>query len=154
MPETACEGCGLIVAGGTEGCQALFDAETARGYADTRFAGQHRLVVDVYSLQHPEPYCRSAISLAAHLTGVCVGLEHPGRATELNARIQRWLSSRPVLDKPRLPGSRGRLTVAGVRATTSPLEHRTAVDDWARETWAAYAGLQAIARAWVARVAG
>ena len=88
---TPCSGCGLVVDGGVEGCQALFDEESARQYADVRFAARRRMVVDTYCLQHPERYCASAISLAAHLTGLCVAMEHRGREEQLHAAIQRWL---------------------------------------------------------------
>lgn len=152
--ETACPGCGLTVAGGVEGCQALFDDESARQYGDIRFAVRRRMVVDTYCLQHPERYCRSAISLAAHLTGMCVAMEHRGREEELNSAIQRWLSRRPQLEKPPLPANRGPLTIAAVRAATDLLDHRAAVDGWARGTWDAYSALHPIAREWLARVTG
>jgi hypothetical protein len=152
--ETACPGCGLIVAGGAEGCQTLFDDESARQYGDARFAVRRRMVVDTFCLQHPERYCRSAISLAAHLTGMCVAMEHRGREEELNGAIQRWLSRRPELEKPPLPSARGPLTIAAVRATSDLLDHRAAVDGWARGTWDAYSGLHPIAREWLARVTG
>jgi hypothetical protein len=149
-----CVGCGLLVAGGEEGCQALFDDESARQYADVRFAARRRMVVDTYCLQHPERYCRSAISLAAHLTGMCVAMEHRGREVALNGTVQRWLSRRPELNKPALPTARGRLTIADVRAAITLLDHRAAVDGWARETWDAYGALQPIAREWLAHATG
>ena len=151
---TACSGCGLVVPGGVEGCQALFDDESARQYADVRFAARRRMVVDTYCLQHAERYCASATSLAAHLTGLCIAMEHRGREEELNAAIQRWLSRRPELTKPPLPKERGPLTIAAVRAATDLNDHKAAVDGWARGTWDAYAALHPVARAWVARVAG
>jgi hypothetical protein len=151
---TACSGCGLVVEGGVEGCQAIFDDESAREYADIRFAARRRMVVDTYCLQHPERYCASATSLAAHLTGLCIAMEHRGREEELNAAIQRWLSRRPELEKPPLPERRGPLTIAAVRAATELVDHRAAVDGWARGTWDAYRALHPIARAWVARVTG
>ena len=149
---TACSGCGLVVEGGVEGCQAIFDDESAREYADVRFAARRRMVVDTYCLKHAERYCASATSLAAHLTGLCIAMEHRGREEELNAAIQRWLSRRPELDKPPLPATRGPLTIAAVRAATDLVDHRAAVDGWARGTWDAYAALHPMARAWVARV--
>ena len=151
---TACSGCGLVAAGGADGCQAIFDDESARQYGDQRFAARRRMVVDAYCLQHPERYCVSAVSLAAHLTGLCIAMEHRGREAELNAAIQRWLSRRPELAKPPLPAARGPLTIAAVRAATDLNDHRAAVDGWARGTWEAYAALHPVARAWVARVTG
>jgi hypothetical protein len=147
-----CGGCGLEVDGGTDGCQELFDDESVREYGDVRFAGRRRLVVDTYALQHPERYCKSAISLAAHLTGLCVGVEHRAREEMLNDAVQRWLSRRPELSKPALPEARGSLTIADVLAATDAVNHRSIVERWARGTWAAYADLQPIARAWVRQV--
>jgi Family of unknown function (DUF5946) len=149
-----CEGCGLAVAGGTDGCQALFDDESAREYGDLRFASRRRMVVDVYCLQHAERYCASAISYAAHLTGLCVAIEHRGREVALNDAIQRWLSRRPELTKPPIPPGRGPLTIADVRGVADLNEHRAVVDRWARGTWEAFAPAHPVARAWVARVAG
>lgn len=151
---TACTGCGLIVPGGVEGCQSLFDDESARQYGDIRFAVRRRMVLDTYCLQHPERYCASAISMAAHLTGLCIAMEHRGREEELNAAVQRWLGRRPELTKPPLPSLRGPLTIAAVRAATDLNDHRAAVDGWARGTWDAYVTLHPIAREWVAKVAG
>jgi hypothetical protein len=151
---TACTGCGLVVPGGVDGCQSLFDDESARQYGDARFAARRRMVVDTYCLQHPERYCASPISMAAHLTGLCIAMEHRGREEELNAAVQRWLSRRPELTKPPLPALRGPLTIAAVRAATDLNDHRAAVDGWARGTWDAYATLHPVAREWVAKVAG
>jgi hypothetical protein len=147
-----CDGCGLAVDGGTDGCQALFDDESVREYGNLAFAGRRRLVVDTYALQHPERYCRSATSLAAHLTGVCIAGEHRARAEVLNDAVQRWLSRRPALDKPPLPAARGPLTIADDLAATDAVEHRSIVERWARGTWAAYADLQPVARDWVRQV--
>ena len=141
-----------MIAGGVDGCQALFDDESTREYGDVLFAVRRRLVVDTYCLQHPERYCVSAISFAAHLTGMWVGMEHRGREEELNGAMQRWLSRRPELEKPPLPIARGALTIADVRSATSLADHRAAVDDWAGGTWDAYAELHSLANEWVARV--
>jgi hypothetical protein len=153
LPPTACSGCGLLVSGGTDGCQELFDDESVREYGDILFAGRRRLVVDTYCMQHAERYCASAISLAAHLTGLCIALEHRPREQVLNDAVQRWLNRRPQLDKPAiLPAARGTLTIADVLAATGVNDHRAVVERWARGTWTAYADLQPIARAWVRQV--
>jgi putative intracellular protease/amidase len=149
---SACSGCGLLVPGGVDGCQALFDDESVREYGDIRFAGRRRLVVDAYALQHPERYCASATSLAAHLTGLCIAIEHRPREEAINDAVQRWLSRRPQLDKPALPPTHGPLTIADVLAASDPMSHRAVVERWARGIWTAYAGLHPIARAWVKQV--
>ena len=71
-----CEDCGAVVLEGKAGCQKLFEAVVARELGDYRYGKTHRLTVDAYSLQHPEPYMRSGKSFAAHLTGVCAALEY------------------------------------------------------------------------------
>jgi hypothetical protein len=152
MAALPCPGCHLLVERGADGCQALFDEEAVRAYGDPRFAARRRVIVDSYSLQHPDRYCVSAISLAAHLTGVCVAVEHPDREVALNAAIQRWLSRRPRLERPPLPVDRGDLTIADIRAATEPVDHARVVLAWAGATWAAYHDLQDVARTWIAEV--
>src|SRR5437016_8046358 len=85
----ACASCGLVVARGTEGCQRLFEAIGLREYENMRFARYHRIVVDVYALQHPDRYGRSAKSFAAHLTGLSAWLEDETSAPSVNAAVQR-----------------------------------------------------------------
>ena len=144
-----CEGCGLHVADGTAGCQAMFDefraremSELAPSYASTR------LTVDVYCLQHPDRYCVSAKSLAAHLTGVGWAVERGGGEWGLR-RLQRWLDSGPKLEKPALPAGHGTLTIADVASAADTDAYIAALDRWARSTWAAYAELHDIARRWI-----
>jgi len=122
-------------------------ADLAGSYAATR------LTIDVYCLQHPDRYCVSAKSLAAHLTGLCWALEHGGGEEGLR-RLQRWLNGRVELVKPPLPESRGGVTVADVAPAAGPDEYRSAVDHWARSTWAAYADLHETARAWIRQAIG
>jgi hypothetical protein len=144
-----CEGCGLRIAGGTAGCQAMFDefraremSELAPSYASTR------LTVDVYCLQHPDRYCVSAKSLAAHLTGVGWAVERGGAEWGLR-RLQRWLDTGPKLEKPPLPAGHGALTIADVAIATNTDEYMAALDRWARSTWTAYSELHGLAAGWI-----
>jgi len=144
-----CEGCGLHVAGGTAGCQAMFDefrvremSQLAPSYASTR------LTVDVYCLQHPDRYCVSAKSLAAHLTGVGWAVERGGGEWGLR-RLQRWLDSGPRLEKPALPAGHAALTIADVAGIADTDTYIAALDRWARSSWAAYSELHDIARRWI-----
>ena len=144
-----CAGCGLEIAGGTDGCQALFDqfrlresAELARGYTSTR------LTIDIYSVQHPDRYCVSAKSLAAHLTGLCWAVERGGSEAGLQA-LQRWLNGSVPLDKPVIPKDRGQLTVADIAGAADQAAYEAALDRWARSTWEAYSPLHEIARHWI-----
>jgi len=144
-----CEGCGLHVAGGTAGCQGMFDefraremSELAPTYASTR------LTIDVYCLQHPDRYCVSAKSLAAHLTGVGWALERGGGEWGLR-KLQRWLDSGPKLEKPALPAHHGALTIADFASAVDTDTYVAALDSWARSTWAAYSALHEIAGRWI-----
>jgi hypothetical protein len=144
-----CEGCGLAVAGGTSGCQAIFDELLARDFGDIAYFRTHRMMVDVYSLQHPDRYCASAKSLAAHLTGLAWLMEHDGNRAVGNASLRPWLDGPGRLVKPPLPAFRGALTVAHVRGASGPIAHASAVEEWARSTWEAYAPLHEVARQWI-----
>jgi len=144
-----CPECGAPARGGRAGCQQLFDDVLAREYADYRYAGEHRLTVDAYSLQHPDEYMRSAKSYAAHLTGAYLAIEQ-GSAAEVNRAIQRWLSGSTTLQRPGqpLPGQRGSLTVAHVHQATDPDDHLRRVREWATSAWAAWSAYRQTARGW------
>ncbi len=146
-----CSGCGLPVAGGDEGCQALFESVGLRGFADPRFGRLHRMVVDIYALQHPARYCISAKSLAAHLCGLCELVERGGDTALPNMSLQRWLNGSVDIAKPGLPESRGALTIAGIAAVDSPVAYAQAVGKWADAVWLAYAPLHPLARDWLDR---
>jgi hypothetical protein len=144
-----CEGCGLEIEGGTNGCQAAFDqfraretAELATSYLSTR------LTVDTYCLQHPDRYCVSAKSLAAHLTGACWALEQGSDKRGLNL-LQRWLNGRVELQKPPIPTFRGELTIGDLAGVDDATAYLAELDRWARSTWAAYASLHEVARRWI-----
>lgn len=150
---TPCDGCGLLVVGGTDGCQALFEQELPREYSDYRYAKRHRMAVDTYAVQHAERYCGSGIRFAAHFAGLLIGLDYPAHPT-LQQQLHRWLNSKPPIPLPAFPqgGHRGTLTIADVLAAEGSDAHSEVVEGWARSAWDAYADLQPLARAWVADV--
>jgi hypothetical protein len=144
-----CAGCGLQISGGTEGCQALFDefrlresVELATSYPSTR------LTIDVYSVQHPDRYCVSAKSLAAHLTGLCWAVERGGGEWGLRA-LQRWLDGPLEITKPVIPKNRGELTIADMATVVDASAYAAALDRWARSAWDAYSTLHEVAGSWV-----
>lgn len=147
----ACASCGLVVAEGAEGCQRLFESIGLREFEDMRFARYHRIVVDVYAMQHPDRYGRSAKSFAAHLTGLCAWIEDEGGAQSVNASVQRWLSGPSPIARPPLPPTYGALTIRNVVDAEDPVRYGEALRAWARSTWDAYASLHAIAHDWIAR---
>ena len=146
----ACPSCGLALAGGIEGCQQLFESIGLREYEDMRFARYHRIVVDVYAMQHPDRYGRSPKSFAAHLTGLCAWIDDEAATQSVNASVQRWLSGPSPIVKPPLPSSYGAITIRDLVDAKDPVSYGEALRRWARSTWAAYASLHATARSWVA----
>ncbi len=146
-----CDGCGLAASGGARGCEAILHGLSARDFEDLRYFRVHRLMIDAYCLQHPERYCRSAKSLAAHLVSLCLILEHGADAATGSSCLQRLLDGTPQLERPALPAFRGALTIADVRDADSPDAYAQAVRRWAEAVWRAYAALHPFARDWAAR---
>jgi uncharacterized protein DUF5946 len=144
-----CDGCGLQAPGGAAGCQRILDEILARDFTDARYFSVHRMLIDTYCLQHPERYCASAKSLAAHLTGLAWLIERGGGKAVGHEPLRRWLDGAPRLERPEIPGFRGGLTIADVRGAEDAAGHARAVEAWARSTWEAYAPLHETARAWI-----
>lgn len=144
----SCPCCGATVAGGEGGCQRLMDEIMARAASDTRYAGIYRLAFDAYCMQHVEKYGASAKSYAAHLTGLCCGVERDGDRALYDA-IPRWLNGPVPLEKPPLVRERGRLNILHVRAADDPSDHEHAVRRWAAQVWEAYASQHELAREWL-----
>ena len=139
----------MVIQGGTEVCQALMDEQTALHFTDVTYFAIHRLFIDAYCLQHPDRYCVSFPSLAAHLAHLCWSLEHGGSRAVPSEPIRLWVERHPDLEKPALPSRRGAVTVGDVAAAASAAAHRLAVDMWAKSVWDAYGALQPMAREWV-----
>src|SRR5438477_7589959 len=144
MSLTHCAECLRAVDGGLDECQRDFEALQGRQLTEPSTYAAHRLMVDAYSMQHAERYCKSARSYAAHLTGLLAAMEHDSRPEVLRA-LQHWLSGRPALEKPPLPESRGGFTIAGVLAAPDRLAMERAIRAWGESTWAAYAPWHALA---------
>ena len=145
-----CAGCGWAVEGGFAGCKSRFDEVIARDFSDARYFAVHRLLVDTYCLQHPDEYCASAKSLAAHLAGLCSIIEGEASAAAGPAALQKWLNGPRDLSRPQIPAHRGRTTIADLPLEADPGAWSEAVRAWAGETWSAYRALQPLAREWLA----
>jgi hypothetical protein len=146
-----CAGCGLEIAGGTAGCQALFERLVGRDFTEVAYFTVHRMMVDVYALQHAERTCKSAKSFAAHLCGLCDLLERGASRAIGSDPLRAWLDGPTELERPQPPDFRGALTIAEVAAAEGPTEHARRVEAWARSTWEAYAPLHELAREWLDR---
>ncbi|MDB4916034.1 MAG: hypothetical protein JWM95_3678 [Gemmatimonadetes bacterium] len=144
---TRCEVCGGFYLHGRRGCEETFHLISGAAQADARHAHRHRMVVDAYCLQHPDPYCLSAKSYAAHLVGLCWGVEHAATMSGYGA-IQRWLNGQRKLKKPPLPPTTGSVTLAEVMFDSSQ-RRDDAVARWAKSVWQAHESQHAIARDWL-----
>jgi hypothetical protein len=145
-----CPECGTTADGGRAACQQLFDEVLAREFSDYRYAREHRLTVDAYSLQHPVEYMRSAKSYAAHLTGMYAALER-GATAETNRAVQEWLNGSVALLRPDHPAprQRGELTIGHVHEAVEPDDHVRRVREWARSTWEAWRAYHPLAKQWI-----
>ncbi len=154
MPEkqdttARCSGCGLLVIGGTAGCQAIMYELLARDFSDFAYFPYNRMFVDIYCLQHPDRYCKSAKSLASHLTGLCWFLDNGGSRAVGSESLRRWLNGPGRIEKPEIPSFRGELTIADVRDAPDPKAYGQAAELWAQSTWKAYSTLESLARQWI-----
>jgi hypothetical protein len=145
----ACHGCGWQVEGGFAGCRARFEEAIARDFSNPLYFRSHRLTVDTYCLQHPDEYCASAKSLAAHLAGLCDILEKGASAASGSAKLQQWLNGNRDISKPEMPRERGSITIGDLPFEAEPGPWADAVRRWADETWRAYEPLHALARQWL-----
>ena len=133
-----CGACGAEPVRAFESCQAMWEELLARSFSQLAYARFHRLLVGLYSLQHPDTYCRSAKSYAAHITGLCVAQEHAGD-DGINAAVQHWLGGRrDDLIKPDVPRDRGDLDLTHVLGVEDRNEIAERVQEWADDVWAAY----------------
>jgi hypothetical protein len=144
-----CPECGAAGAATTEACEARFQALGRERFDDSELASDWRLIVDCYSVQH-DTYILSGRSLAAHLLGVGIAVEHGGDASLLRA-AEEWLSRTRELAKPPVPARRGGITVNEV-INAAPEERHAVVSAWAATAWDAWSGQQPLARRWIAEL--
>ena len=125
-----------------------------------------RTLHDVYAVQHEEEFCGRAKGLVAHLGGLCVAIEHHGHE-QVYRKLAKLVERVPSHRRPagvaspglgdayayppaaEIPAARGTLTIARLRSVDDVPGLSRAIDEWARSTWAAFATLQPVARAWV-----
>jgi hypothetical protein len=146
-----CPDCGAPGAATSDACEKRFQDLGIERFDDAELARDWRLIVDCYSLQH-DRYILSGRSLAAHLTGVCIAVEHGGDDSLLRA-TQQWLGRTRELTKPAVPADRGGVTIADVIAA-APEERHAVVLRWAAGAWEAWAAKQELARGWIAAARG
>src|SRR4029453_1073717 len=100
---TTCECCGAAL-GGLDACVAAMQQMLVQAQQDARYAGVYRLAFDAFCMQHPERHGVSAKAYAAHLMGLCHGIEHADRPNQYWS-IPKWLNRPRHLEKPPLLSS-------------------------------------------------
>ena len=105
-------------------------------------------------MQHVERYGLSAKSYAAHLTGLCVAIEHGGDAA-INEAVRQMLDGKGApIEKPEILGQRGEITIVDVLAAPDVMAQVEMVKAWAASIWEAYESQQGIAREWIKDAGG
>ena len=117
-------------------------------YTDFTYGKTHRLMVDTYTMQHPNKYMISAKSYAAHLTGMGITMAH-GDDPDLFRLTQQWLNGEKQLKKPELPEDYGDMTIAHVWEAKDGADHNRLVGEWAQVVWKAYVDYQELAEEWI-----
>lgn len=145
--ESICPQCGATNVAGRTGCQYLFDELHYMAFGNFRIARVHRLAFDTYCMQHIESYCVSAKSYAAHLVGLCCGVERESDPAVYDV-IHRWLNGKVDLVKPPVLSNRGDIRVTDVLAVEEVEERVKAIHGWAQNVWEAYSSQHEIARQW------
>jgi len=160
LVDATCTECGAQVPAEFHSCDELFMSILTplglRGADSPDAAALSRLLVDTFAMQHPRRSCKSAKSYAAHLTGLCCGVEYNG-APSVYAALQRWLSAPAQasgITRPTEPDDRGALTIRYIHDAGSEAELAARVHAWARDVWAAYSSQHEMARDWIARALG
>ena len=151
---THCPDCGAPLPGGLGACRALFhELNAGQGgfYASSLRLG--RIMSDAYTLQHLEPYCRTAKELTYHLASLCCGLEYEGSPAVYKA-LQKSIDGKFVGERPTPPTHLGDLTVVHLSSAVDQEDYTRRIQEWAESVWEAYSDLQDSARAWVKRALG
>ena len=154
-----CAGCGTLVPktdgpthrylGASPGCWALFGEILEKEFSDYRYARVHQLTVDTYCVQHPGvPSPQTIQSVAVHLTGLYLQLEHGLRPERVAAARQRAASRKADFVWLEPPASLGEITVPYVRDARDPTEHDERVRRWARSAWEAWSPHHETVRRW------
>jgi Family of unknown function (DUF5946) len=142
---TSCPGCGLVLPerrgpshpyiGASPACWALYGEVLAREYGEQHYPRWHPLTVDSYVAQHPgEPERRTIRSVAVHLAGRCLAIEHDVPPERAGALIRELLARAPDfrwLDPLRAQAQ----SLWDVLEAADAADHAERVDQWARAVW-------------------
>jgi hypothetical protein len=122
--------------GASPSCWALFGQVMAREYGQPAYMKVHQLTVDAYAVQHPgraEP--RSVRSVWGHLASLYLQVEQDVPTDRAKQVIPLVTSQSDSLGWIEPPAPCREMTIADVLAATSPAEHCSTVEQWARTVW-------------------
>ncbi|HEY3291189.1 MAG TPA: DUF5946 family protein [Anaerolineae bacterium] len=148
MDDMVCPDCGARVAGGRNGCKALWDDFSVRTFGESRLLPLRDMAFDAYCLQHPARYCVSAKSYMAHLTRLCGWIDFNGDIRVFKA-ILRSLDGQIRMPRPEPPAPRWTLTISDIAATKDVGACIQQVRAWAADVWQTYDDQHAPAREWI-----
>lgn len=141
-----CPGCGLSLPvvegpthayiGASRSCWALFGRVIAREYSAPAYMKAHQTTVDAYAVQHPgKAQPRAIRSVWGHLASLYLQFERNVPADSARAIIPLVTSRWEKLEWIEPEGECRAMTIADVAAATSPAEHCSSVERWARSVW-------------------
>lgn len=132
------------------GCWAIYGEVLAREYSNPEYFEVHRLTVDAYAVQHPGSTDRQSIqSVGVHLIRLCLFLEHgltPEKANEAMLQAGKNKSSFYYLEPP---SDLGLITAKDVYNTSTVMEHKNMVMQWAECVWDAWSIHHDTIREWL-----
>jgi hypothetical protein len=132
------------------GCWHVYGEVLSREYSDPAFGALNRLTVDSYAVQHPgRPSAQAIQSVCLHLVSLCLVVE---RGVELSYATRVMLALARTKERfVRLtpPPSVGEITVADVRAGSTPGQHQEKVRAWAERAWSAWSEHHDTVRSWL-----
>ncbi|MGY1608492.1 DUF5946 family protein [Geodermatophilus sp. SYSU D00700] len=156
-----CAGCGARVradvqsqhlASSRPACSAAYDAVLARSYQDIARRPVHQLLVDAWTVQHPQASSRvHDQSIALHLMTLCLFIDRDVDPL-LGPRLHKeMMAGRPSFEHLPPPADRGQITVLAVLEAEGPDDHDRAAWNWARSAWSAWGEHHATVEQWVGR---
>ncbi len=149
MKEIRCFSCGASVPetngpvhrymDSAPGCWAAYGEVLTREYSDALYAGNHKLTVDAYAVQHPGGTSPQAVqSVALHLVRLCLILEYGVNQPFATRFLQKMAANKSRYFRLNPPGSMGNVTVRDVLNAEGPGEHQRMVREWAESAWLAW----------------
>jgi hypothetical protein len=164
MVETpsTCPGCGVVLEPTAWPSEARANASPACRYLYAQVLGYeaehlarlgryHQLTVDAYGAQHAGPPS-PPISTAFGLFGLYLALEHGWPGTTVRATHQFLARRHSTWPAFRQRAEGAVLTVADVAGASTPDEHSSRVQAWARSVWDSWAPEHPQVRAWTEAV--